>query len=390
MAEISDDVSRVVEEIHASPNKTVLVATGAGTQALAWLMAVPGASNTVLEALVPYGRQAMVEFLGHEPVEFVSPEQARDMASRAYSTALRLREDQERVVGLGCTAAIATNRPKLGEHRSHIAIWDDAGVATYDLTLAKGQRGRSAEEELVSRLILRALAESFDIKLNLTLDLTDGDSLEVVSASHDNPLRSLLDPSMQPANHVSSLTVYPDGLMAANDPPTAAVLPGSFDPLHGGHEKLAQVGAETLGTDVVFEISVVNADKPPLKEDQLRRRLEQFQGKWVVVITGAPTFTEKADVLPGSTFIIGSDTAVRLVDPKYHGGEAGVVAALSNIRDRGCRFLVAGREYGSVFRTLEDVPIPPGFEDLFEALPEAKFREDTSSSEIRSGRTKAN
>ena len=375
-----------MEEIHASPNKAVLVVTGAGTQALAWLMAAPGASDTALEALVPYGRQAMIEFLGHEPVEYVSPEQAREMASRAFGSALRLREDQERVVGLGCTAAIATNRPKLGEHRSHIAIWDEIGVATYNLTLAKGERGRSAEEELVSRLILRALAESFGVKLSLAMDLMDGDTLEVVKASHDDPLRSLLHPSAQSENHVSSVTVYPDGRMVANDPPRAAVLSGSFDPLHVGHEKLAQVGAETLGTDVVFEISVVNVDKPPLEEDELRRRLGQFHGKRRVVVTTAPTFTEKANVLPGGTFIIGSDTAVRLVDSKYHGGEAGVLAALSNIRDRRCRFLVAGREHGGVFRTLEDVSIPSGFEDLFDALPEAKFREDTSSAEIRSGR----
>ena len=375
-----------MEEIHASPNKAVLVVTGAGTQALAWLMAAPGASDTVLEALVPYGRQAMIEFLGHEPVEYASPEQARDMASRAYDAALRLREDQEWVVGLGCTATIATNRPKLGEHRSHIAIWDEIGVTTYNLTLAKGQRGRSAEEELVSRLILSAMAESFAIKRSLTLDLTDGDGLEIFRARHDDPLRSLLHPSVQSENHVSSVTVYPDGRMVANDPPKAAVLSGSFDPPHVGHEKLAQIGAETLGTDVVFEISVVNVDKPPLEEDELRRRLGQFHGKRCVVVTTAPTFTEKADILPGGTFIIGWDTAVRLVDSKYHGGEAGVLAALSNIRDRGCRFLVAGREHGGVFRTLEDVPIPSGFEDLFYALQEAKFREDTSSAEIRSGR----
>ena len=40
----------------------VLVVTGGGAQALADLFAVPGASRTVLEALVPYGDRSMREF----------------------------------------------------------------------------------------------------------------------------------------------------------------------------------------------------------------------------------------------------------------------------------------------------------------------------------------
>lgn len=33
-------------------------------QALAWLLCVPGASNTVLEVMVPYSRGSMIDVLG--------------------------------------------------------------------------------------------------------------------------------------------------------------------------------------------------------------------------------------------------------------------------------------------------------------------------------------
>lgn len=47
--------------------------------------------------------------------------------------------------------------------------------------------------------------------------------------------------------------------------------------------------------------------------------------------------------MPGSTFVLGYDTAIRVLNPKYYEGEAGLVRALSEIREHGCRFVVGGR-----------------------------------------------
>ena len=74
----------VVREIHGSPSQAVVVVSGAGSQAVAWLLGVAGASRTVLEVVVPYGRLSMIGFLGSEPDQFVSPETARAMARAAY------------------------------------------------------------------------------------------------------------------------------------------------------------------------------------------------------------------------------------------------------------------------------------------------------------------
>ena len=123
-------IRTLVEAIHASPRLAVIAVTGAGGQALAWILGVPGASRTVLEALVPYGAKSMAQFLGHEPSQSVSPETAREMARAAYAKALDLRQRQEPVVGVACTATIATDRPKRGQHRCCIATWDDTGAPT--------------------------------------------------------------------------------------------------------------------------------------------------------------------------------------------------------------------------------------------------------------------
>ena len=139
-----------------------------------------------------------------------------------------------------------------------------------------------------------------------------------------------------------------------------------------------------LNAQVVFELSTVNVDKPPLEADEVRRRLAQFAGKHTVLVTRAPTFHDKARLLPGCAFVIGWDTAMRLVDSRYYGGDGHrMLEVLEGIRREGCRFLVAGRVEDGEFRSLDDVAIPPGFEDMLAAIPEAAFRRDVSSSELR-------
>ena len=83
-------------------------------------------------------------------------------------------------------------------------------------------------------------------------------------------------------------------------------------------------------------------------------------------------------------FRIGWDTAVRLVEPRYYGGdEAGMVRALAAIRHLGCRFLVAGRVHDGIFALPAEVRVPEGLEDLVSPIPEAAFRCDLSSTELR-------
>lgn len=161
------------------------------------------------------------------------------------------------------------------------------------------------------------------------------------------------------------------------------LLPGSFNPLHHGHEQLAAAAAELHGRETILEISVVNVDKPPLSGDEVRRRLAQFHRRWRVVLSRAPTFVEKGRLFPGATFVLGWDTAVRIVEPRYYGGEAAMWAALGELGDLGCRFLVGGRTIEGRFRTLDEIAMDERLRGLFEAIPESRFRADVSSTDIR-------
>jgi nicotinamide mononucleotide (NMN) deamidase PncC len=366
-----------IEGIHASPTKAAIAATGGGGQALAWLLGVPNASNTVLEISVPYAGEALAEYLGHSPSPVVSEEVAMDMAQLAFERASQLSADPS-ATGIGATATIRTQREKKGEHRCFVASCSSGGRRGYGVTMVKGMRERQAEDEIVSKLIVRLLAEESGVGFNMPLGLSGQERLEVMEEPGSDPVRDLLEGS------ISYVVVDKDGSVSAASPSPKALLPGSFYPLHGGHEALARVASEILEMEVAFEISTANVDKPPLTYTDVSRRLRQFKGRARIVLTRAATFTEKARVLPGSTFVIGCDTAMRLFDPKYYGGSAAAMdEALQELRGSGCRFLVAGRIEDDRFRSLDDVGVPPGFEDMLTGIPESAFRRDVSSTEIR-------
>nr|MCS5668875.1 CinA family protein [Dehalococcoidia bacterium] len=133
-----EEIRPHIEKIHVTPHKTVLAVSGAGTQAVAWLLGVAGASRTILEALVPYGRESMNAFLGFEPEQSASAQTAKDMAKAAFRKAKVQLEDDSPPVGLACAATIATDRPKRGEHRAYVSAWDQQGNTLYSLNLHKG------------------------------------------------------------------------------------------------------------------------------------------------------------------------------------------------------------------------------------------------------------
>ena len=164
------------------------------------------------------------------------------------------------------------------------------------------------------------------------------------------------------------------------------LLPGSFNPVHTGHRRMLEVASARLGTDAgggaAYELAIANPDKPPLSPEDAAACLARFTDTETVWLTLAPTFPEKARIFPGTTFVVGVDTIVRIAAPRYYGGPQGRDAALDALR--GCRFLVFGRHTGAAgFKTLDSVPLPGALLALCDGIPEADFRADISSTELR-------
>ena len=347
---------QLIAGLHASGRKAALAITGGGSGAIAELLRVPGGSRLLIEAQIPYDAQALAMFLGFAPARACSAETAIAMARTARARAASLAPaDSEGgtelvgrdLVGLGATAALVSDRPRKGEHRFHIAFANAAGIAHCTCVMAKGRRDRAAEEDLVSRAIVLWLARACGVVAPSPRSLLDADEhyAETVLPPVDAPTDTI---DQLLAGEVDRVTVQPDGQMMLSAPTT-------------------------------------NVDKPPLAGETVRERLAQFAWKAPVELTRAPTFLEKARLFPGTTFVIGADTAERLVAPKYYGGdELRMHMALEEIASSGSSFLVGMRiDAAGRVRALNDIAVPRRYADLFTEIPEHRFRLDTSSSEIR-------
>src|SRR5579884_2879873 len=134
-------VRALVEALHQATTKYSLVVTGGGVQSVAALLTVPGGSRTILEINLPYDEQATTAFLGVAPENYCSAPAAQALATRAYERASWL-APMTAVVGVACTASLATDRPKRGDHHAHVAWRTANDMVVHSLVLQKGARNR--------------------------------------------------------------------------------------------------------------------------------------------------------------------------------------------------------------------------------------------------------
>ncbi|KAG2264597.1 hypothetical protein Bca52824_071676 [Brassica carinata] len=375
-------IRTIVEAIHSSPTQAVVYLSGGASVALGWLMSVPGASNTLLEAVVPYSRISMIQLLGRVPSQHCSQAMASEMALLAYNRAVKLSKPGFPVIGVGFTGALATSPPKRGDHRFFLSMRASDRIWETSVTLTKNLRSREEEDKVASHVLIQAMAKACQVSGTFDSGLTESEVPDESETqfSEEQELEQLIQGQL-------CFKVYPFSKEAyGSDKDRKIILPGSFNPLHDGHLKLLEVAMSVCGGGYpCFELSAVNADKPPLSVAQIKDRVKQFEaaGK-TVIVSNQPYFYKKAELFPGSSFVIGADTAARLVNPKYYEGSyKRMLEILGDCKRTGCVFLVGGRNVDGVFQVLEDIDIPEEIRDMFVSIPAEKFRMDISSTELR-------
>ena len=372
-----------ITRIHNSKTKLVMSVSGVGSQSINWLLRVPGASNTLLEATIPYSNESLDRYIGEVPRQYVSKTTALSMAKAAYIQGIQYGDNGMDLIGVSCTGAISTNRKRRGGNQAFIGLWGPRLKYVAHLILKKGERNRVEEEELVSSLIVQYIEEKLTGNSGLSMELNELESVSIEETEFSSDLDSLMN------GHISSITSSGSDLVGLDKSFKGGILSGSFNPIHKGHIELSKLASGILGVPVAFEISVTNVDKSPLQPGEVKKRVSQFEKSETVILTCAPLFAEKSSIFKNSTFIIGNDTALRLVDPKYYDNNVqDMYTSLQKVKDNQCNFLVAGRLQNSKFKTISDMAIPEAFISLFQGIPESQFRMDLSSTELRSDGTK--
>lgn len=363
----------------------VFCITGGGSPLISELLVTPGASKTVLEVTVPYAGSALAGYLGRPPEQACAESTARALAMAAFQRARTLSAAQgkpervcNQVFGFACTASLATDRIKRGEHRAHIALQTDrlSLSARYDFSA----RSSRVNQE-------KRLTEAQWQVLNAGLQLGIGNRLpEPDNLRADNTTMTTAKTGWRELVLGRRDSLPAAGFRHGVIEQRALLLPGAFNPLHEGHRAMLAHAEQRLGISGAFELSISNVDKPTLDYSTIGERLKAFAGRrsagplW---LTGLPTFIDKARSFPGVTFVVGADTVLRIGMQKYYGSAAALKAALTELAALETRFLVFGRTIDGRFQTLADLRLPKKLKQLCAGVAEPDFRRELSSTELR-------
>ena len=142
-------------------------------QGVTWLLTVPGASRTVLEARVPYAQSALQDALKFPTASYATVGTAVDMAKAAYKQAAQLSQTGSSIIGIGCTCALMTDRVKKGDHKVHsihLANMCAAGILINLTELCKPHY--SSRATLSSLYPLASCAQLFGASLQKTSSIS--------------------------------------------------------------------------------------------------------------------------------------------------------------------------------------------------------------------------
>ncbi|RPG41341.1 MAG: cytidylyltransferase [Gammaproteobacteria bacterium TMED236] len=358
----------IIQKIHSSPFRFVLVSSGGGTNAISEILQVPGASKSVLEAYVPYAKESLEYYLLKKPDHYCSLGTTLSMAAKAYSAAKKIdpNTNPKNLLGVAVTASLATNYSKKGEHKFFIAIQTYKYSSSFSYSFVKGELSREEEEQVVTDHIINAIAQSCELQNQMKYE---NSLLEVKIVAAEKNWVKLVDSKI---DFVSSSNQVPE-----------LIFPGSFNPFHSGHNSMSELAEKKTGLGLAYEICIQNADKPPLSYHEIEQTLSQFDHGHEWVLTKAGKFTDKAALFPNSVFIIGADTLTRILEEKFYLNRRDMLNQLDLFNSHNINFLVFGRKIMNKFISLDSVTIPEHIAKRFSGFGEEIFRDDISSTLIR-------
>ncbi|KAL0211690.1 hypothetical protein RCL1_005316 [Eukaryota sp. TZLM3-RCL] len=405
-------VSKLIVRINeVSEQPCVYISSAGGCIVPSWFCSIGGSSKSFIGSSCGYNCSLTDSFLGFTPSQYASAETSHDLAVAGLHYLKKSLPDTSQVFSIGVSSALSTVPPRRGSDRAFISL---IKVPSHQILSATIQFPRQVVSEssescrpqqfnTIGLICLNLIAEGLGISSNYHVIIPNDVEYSINRCSFPvqlfNKVVSL---------YSSCLFLYtPNGNQsllfdsAQYFPSKFGILCGSFNPLHEGHVLLGKKVSELFDIPVFAELTFNNADKGLVSNCEISKRINQFSTTAQnsrdqsfsfsgVIVNCFSSFIEKILFFKSviswenPVFILGYDTAIRLVDPKYYNN---CINETQNVFDTfklfNVKFYVAGRLVNDEFKSWSpsDYSHLSNVSDLFESLSD--FRKDISSTELR-------
>lgn len=281
-------------------NKRIFLAlTGGGTECVGKILRNGGASSYFVGAVIPYSVDQLKKCIGGDPHKYCTKEVAEKMAVVAWQEAAHSAPVGVEIIGIGVTASLTkANQRKDRINEAHIVVQDNCTIKYHYVNL-NHIKNRVEQENVLSDIITTKVETLINDGLIYSDEFTMfNEELMNVYTPHPKPV--VMDSKMQNGEYYT-------------------LFPGSFHPFHNGHLEVAEISHNVTTFKVVFELSIINYDKPIIAVedviDRTNKIMEMCEKKpWYggIVVSCLPLFSQKIQILKPEYIILGQDTAIRL------------------------------------------------------------------------------
>lgn len=300
-----------------APVKYVATITGGGTGAISNILKRGGASSWFVEGNIPYSKESLVDFLGAEPEKYVSEETANQMALKSYLRAIQLGVAPQEAAGLGATAVLGKIEAEREgrKHFAYVSIQRYRSITSLKIPIERFATRQDEEDYLANEID----------------KIMTGGPINIMERGHKvvSDYVNYMNLLLTDKRDYTLLTT--DGIAKLKNSNLGtgrvAVYSGSFNPFHDGHAEVIRK-AQDKYNNIWLELSIKNVDKPEINLASLDDRLlsiyhgltkadlhDKVKG---IILSNTPKFKDKLWQLgPNVDFLVGSDTAKRIVDTKY-------------------------------------------------------------------------
>ncbi len=342
-------------------DRIYIAATGAGAGAQNMIWQTPGCSKYFTGATFPYGHEQLTDFLGYAPEKSVCEDVAIEMAMMAYYNAYQYgisNGGEDDCIGFGCTAAVATNRERKGDYVAYVSSCSEAGVSVWEIPLERtiGVYNRMYQGDVISQFI-------YDIAIDNKYGSADSYKENKVG----NRAKELLlsrsywtsTGKRKPVDDFKSQVIDP--VTDTQSRIGRAIYPGAFNPPHAAHLEIARV------TNSVFNIEISPPHKSSLTVPEILQRLKLLKHHDVLLTDGLPLYLDKSNAFPGNPLVLGADSLVRMLDPKWGPDPIKIIQAMSQ---NETRLYIVGREVdGKYISANEAIALIPESGSCYDIVP---------------------